>query len=125
MNLKEEPDSRTFMPSVQSWMNTKVHTYPKQNKVISAIQPPGPRTCIKGWAYRGASVDLIQFTVERFHEYVSHVGDDYAISAVAYELYPSAKLCEVGKMDIALRRVGVNLIVLLLRVGLTRNMIRG
>jgi predicted anti-sigma-YlaC factor YlaD len=64
---------------------TKLHPYVEQNKIISSIQPHGPRTYMKGWGYQDMSVELLQHAYDRFSSYVSHIGADYQVSAIAYE----------------------------------------
>jgi hypothetical protein len=76
---------------------TKLHPYVEQNKIISSIQPHGPRTYMKGWGYQDMSVELLQHAYDRFSSYVSHIGADYQVSAIAYEAYPPDKLCQVSR----------------------------
>src|SRR5277367_497325 len=80
---------------------TKLHPYVEQNRVISGIQPHGPRTFMKGWGYHNISVELLQYAFDRFGSYVSHIGSDYEISAIAYEAFPPDKLCEVPHEETA------------------------
>lgn len=75
---------------------TKIHPYVEQNKIISHIQPHGPRTYMKGWGYHDMSVELLQYAFDQFSSYVSHVGSDYQISVIAFEGYPTDKLCEIA-----------------------------
>jgi len=51
---------------------------------------------MKGVGVQSISVELLQHTFENFSSYVSHVGEDYEISAIAYEAYPTGKICEVA-----------------------------
>jgi len=75
---------------------TKIHPYVDQNKVISGIQPHGPRTYMKGYGYDDMSVELLQHALDRFSSYVSDIRLDYQTSAIAFEAYPPDKLCEIA-----------------------------
>ena len=75
---------------------TKVQSYIEQNTIISQISPHGPRSFMKGFGVQSISVELLKHTFENFSTYVSRVGEDYEISAIAYEAYPPGKVCEVA-----------------------------
>ena len=77
--------------------HTSVHTYVAQNEVLNPIVPHGPRSYTKSFIYQVTSIssELLNYSVDKFAEYISHLGDDYEISAVLYEPFPPAKVSEI------------------------------
>jgi Berberine and berberine like len=75
--------------------NTKIHSYVEQNMVISGILPHGPRSYMKGFGYSDMSAELLHHAFGAFSSYISHIREDYEISAIAFEAYPTEKICSV------------------------------
>jgi FAD/FMN-containing dehydrogenase len=78
--------------------HTNVHSYVEQNAVLNPIAPHGPRSYTKSFLYQisSISVDLLNYSNDRFMEYVAHLGEDYQVSAVIYEPFPSDKVNSVA-----------------------------
>lgn len=72
-----------------------VHSYADQNAVNNPLAPHGPRTYVTGFAYQGLSVELLNYSVKKYTEYISTLGEDYVTGAILYEAYPTAKTLEV------------------------------
>jgi hypothetical protein len=73
-----------------------VHPYAQQNAVNNSLAPHGPRTYVKGFAYQTMSSEILDYSLKKFSEFISHLGEDFVTSALIYEAYPTAKTCEVA-----------------------------
>jgi len=75
---------------------TKIHPYTRQNEVNNRLVVHGPRSYVKVVGYRILSPEILQYSHQKFSEYVSYLGGDYEISSLIFESYPTAKRCEVA-----------------------------
>jgi len=75
--------------------HTTTHPYSVQNTVNNPLMPHGPRTYISGFAYHDLSLPLLEYTLQKYTEYVTHLGDSYVTGAILYEAYPFEKTCSV------------------------------
>ena len=76
--------------------NLSVHPYAQQNAVNNPLAPHGPRTYVKGFAYQTMSTEILDYSLKKFSEYISRLGEDFVTSALLYEAYPTSKTCEVS-----------------------------
>jgi len=77
--------------------HTSIHPYVQQNAVLNPIVPHGPRSYTKSFVYQVTSIspELLNYSIDKFAEYISHLGEDYEISAVIYEPFPPGKVSEI------------------------------
>jgi len=70
---------------------TGIHPYSFQNAVNNPLMPHGPRSYISGFAYHDLSLPLLEYTLQKYTQFVQHLGDDYVTGAILYEAYPYEK----------------------------------
>ena len=76
--------------------HTEMHPYVVQNAILNPFLQHGPRSYVKGFAFSVLSIELLQYTVNKFKELVAYLGEDYAPGAMLFENYPQAKMNEIA-----------------------------
>jgi hypothetical protein len=74
---------------------TAIRSYTEQNQCLDPMMPHGVRTYMSSFAYQTVTVEVLEYTAQKYASYISALGNDCRPGAIMFENYPFEKVIEI------------------------------